>query len=346
MAGRPTLSTLNTLCDDQTKVLIVGYIRSLCQNAKSINNVNLSHSEIPFQLLPLIVYYFYSSNLFNPESNIQFCQEYNKIWTISQQDGHSGQTLQKILEKNKAGDKIYIYPGEYIYDNNTTCMTFYESVHIIGIGKGVLLKTDMHFCRNATVHLQNLIIYTSTSNNIQEMDQCIDIGSHWKTVSLYLEKCTFMYQHFCVEINEDSSVYINDCLFEGITDMSQSAISLQTHANALTVIGSKFKRCGKCKDGYYTPAEEHTINTQYPCIRIECYGDDIKNNVSIVCIGNIFENNDGHPMAMIVTEDDDDPEWHTKKINYFLADNVINNCMNGQKANECRILFFPQDKII
>eukprot|EP01083_Nonionella_stella_P169282 573703_1 len=219
--------------------------------------------------------------VFNP---IVKYEQHNKTWIVHPTrtrlnneeiaNGYGGplNTLKDAMDTVQSGDKLLFYSGEYIETDECEFETLVEcnDTQIIGVESNVLLKFTEVICIDGNnVYFKNVKI---------EMEDSWFIKEH---SSLFMDDC---------EIMMGDSIDVGDCAtFSAKHCVFNVPISVEYDSNVnVNIISCTF-----------------TQNNQKVCIglynqsgKYDEIVDDPVHGTRFKCVGNIFKNNFGYPIAI------------------------------------------------
>eukprot|EP01083_Nonionella_stella_P180185 641881_1 len=254
---------------------------------------------------------------FNP---IVRYEEHNTTWVIhptrthlnSQEiaNGYKG-PLNKLKDVNDAvrsGDKLLFYDGNYIETKLCEFDMFAREHQLVGMGDNVFLKTNNIFgielSHNVTLYVKNMKMEFRDSLII-----CDD-------ASVYLEDCEIVFGSYCfVDVNNTGTFHARNCVFSRPSGLYSGSIRMEYGSN-VNIVGCTF------------------TNHKHACIWLH---DDEKllkdidpyEGTFLKCIGNIFTNNFGYPIAV----DKSVSDKFTEILTSVLSHNILEG-YNGVNAND------------
>ena len=276
--------------------------------------------------------------------DIKFDEDVNKTWIVAknENDVHSRSlwsdpktdeiydSIEEVLEKCKSGDKILIYNGTYYHVNNIE----YKDVQIIGMGDSVKIQDisngdwfmDITKCK---VYFENILF--DNSYGTEEYEGHLLVGDDCK---VYAKKCTFIFGENVIDLGCMTDLYLSDCQFIG-SNSCGSALQLSPWSGIIDIRNCKFENCGQRDSRVGRPAGAAS------CIDIKCDRDYTSRFgaytpfIRLRCVGCVFENNRGYPIAIQKAWKYDILSKFDMKKHFVLKDNKLEgyNGKNLRRGN-------------
>ena len=250
------------------------------------------------------------------DADIHFDEKSNKVWIVDNnrnslsppeiQSGYHGPfDFQYAIQNCESGDKILVHNGVYhckcpldidtMGNPDEIPINIDKNIQIIGIGSSVYIKDavsnisviDIGKQIPCNVYFENLIFEGADIDG--SWSGFVDIYPESK---VWINNCRFFPDNRSIFVDTNSELYAKDCLFNNCT----SGIAISSFADKVNIIGCKFIGCGK--------QHEQIIVESSSCIEIEevdvgRYVPEPHNDaVQLRCIGNVFKNNGGYPVAV------------------------------------------------
>eukprot|EP01083_Nonionella_stella_P169281 573701_1 len=232
--------------------------------------------------------------VFNP---IVKYEQHNKTWIVHPTrtrlnneeiaNGYGGplNTLNEAADTVQPGDKLLFCDGEYDASGEDQFLDEFRFMieeydpQIIGVGNNVLLK-----------FAEVIDIYC---NDIYFKNVKIEMNYHWGIAtdsSLFMEDCEIMMGGRSIDVGAGATFSAKNCVFSGTSGTSgrNVPITLEYDSKNVSIVGCTF-----------------TQHKQEACIGLYDYSgkydeivDDPIPDTRLKCVGNIFKNNFGYPIAI------------------------------------------------
>eukprot|EP01083_Nonionella_stella_P305949 1069409_1 len=238
--------------------------------------------------------------------NITYDETKNKTWVVHPERttlndneialGYQGpvHSITEASERAASGDIISVHDGTYI----EVTLGLYKELQIIGIGNDVFVQSDTLLLRQRAIFFQNIKF---------DLEKFVTLEA-----TVWMENCQFKcrsgqsHHRLMRVVTGSATLNAKNCLFRG-------PIGFMIDGASASIIGCVFR------------------NFESTCIRV-----NVKRNrenmepYTIKCIGNIFENNRGNPIAVVMHNTD----IQEKKVTHVLKHNILQgyNSIHGREV--------------